>query len=186
MCTLTSVIWTPGNRRCSLAFMLHTVSSIFVILKFKRAYLKFSVYGRKQTDIHTHTRVQWSHASVGLAQARPNKCIQCQQWGLIWTASGSKTDQIEDNLTTEQTSLRTCVLGAVTATICNIFPPPLSIPSSLSHCLTLFPFSLFHPIPLDHSLSLRLSSSPQKFEAAGPIIIQPTHAKMSYELQHVV
>ena len=55
-----------------------TPSSIFVILKFKRAHLKFSVYGRKQTDrqtdIHTHTRVQCSHASVGLAQAHPNYC----------------------------------------------------------------------------------------------------------------
>ena len=26
----------------------------------------------KQTDRHTHTRAQCSHASVGLAQARPN------------------------------------------------------------------------------------------------------------------
>ena len=150
-----------------------------------RLFKIFGIWPQTDRQTYIHTRVQWSHASVELAQARPNKCIQCQQWGLIWTASGSKTDQIEDNLTTEQTSLHTCVL-AVTATICNIFPPPLSIPSSLSHCLTLFPFSLFHPIPLDHSLSLRLSSSPQKFEAAGPIIIQPTHAKMSYELQHVV
>ena len=37
-----------------------TPSSIFVILKFKHAHLKFSVYGRKQTnrqtDIHTHVR----------------------------------------------------------------------------------------------------------------------------------
>ena len=43
-----------------------------MILKFKRAYLKFLVYGHKQTDIHTHARAQCSHASVGLAQARPN------------------------------------------------------------------------------------------------------------------
>ena len=69
MCTSTSVISTPGNRRCTLAFRLHGTPSsifvrgpIFVILKFKRAHLKFSVYGRKQTDrqtdrhtyIHTH------------------------------------------------------------------------------------------------------------------------------------
>ena len=33
------------------------MSSIFVILKFKRAYLKFSVSGRsKQANIHTHVR----------------------------------------------------------------------------------------------------------------------------------
>ena len=44
-----------------------------LILKFKRAHLKFSVYGRKQTDIHAHARAQCSHASVGLAQARPNQ-----------------------------------------------------------------------------------------------------------------
>ena len=68
MCTSTSVISTPGNRCCTLAFRLHTPTSIFVILKFKRAHLKFLVYGRKQTDrqtdrhtyihtyIHTHVR----------------------------------------------------------------------------------------------------------------------------------
>ena len=36
---------------------------------------KFMVSGRsKQTNKHTHTRAQCSHASVGLAQARPNHC----------------------------------------------------------------------------------------------------------------
>ena len=50
-------IASPGNQRCTLAFRLHgTLSSIFVILKFKRAHLKFSVYGRKQTDRQTYTR----------------------------------------------------------------------------------------------------------------------------------
>ena len=38
---------------------------------------KFSVYGHKQASKqasrHTHARVQCSHASVGLAQARPNQ-----------------------------------------------------------------------------------------------------------------
>ena len=29
----------------------------------------------RQTDRHTHARVQCSHASVGLAQARPNNRI---------------------------------------------------------------------------------------------------------------
>ena len=28
-----------------------------------------------QTDIHTHARAQCSHASVGLAQARPNNSL---------------------------------------------------------------------------------------------------------------
>ena len=61
MCTSTSVISTPGNQRCTLAFRLHSTPSsifvrdpIFVILKFKCAHLKFLVYGRKQTNIHTH------------------------------------------------------------------------------------------------------------------------------------
>ena len=36
--------------------------------------LKFMVYGCKQASKHTHARVQCSHASVGLTQARPNYC----------------------------------------------------------------------------------------------------------------
>ena len=41
---------------------------------FECTHLKFTVSGQsKQTSIDTHTRVQCSHASVGLAQARPNK-----------------------------------------------------------------------------------------------------------------
>ena len=46
---------TPGNRRCILAIALHDhppatkcISSIFIILKFKRAYLKFPVSGRSK------------------------------------------------------------------------------------------------------------------------------------------
>ena len=36
----------------------------------------FTVSGRsKQASKHTHARVQWIHASVGLAQARPNKLL---------------------------------------------------------------------------------------------------------------
>ena len=38
---------------------------------------KFSVYGHKQASKqasrHTHAHAQYSHASMGLAQARPNK-----------------------------------------------------------------------------------------------------------------
>ena len=37
--------------------------------------LNFTVYGRKQTDIHTRNFRKYSHASVGLAQARPNENI---------------------------------------------------------------------------------------------------------------
>ena len=36
----------------------------------------FTVYGRKQASKHTHARTQsGSHASVGLAQAHPNNCL---------------------------------------------------------------------------------------------------------------
>ena len=58
------------NRRCTLAFRLHTPSSMFVILKFKRAHLKFTVYGRKQTSIHTHVHnaVMLVWGSLRLAQ----------------------------------------------------------------------------------------------------------------------
>ena len=51
------------------------MSSTFVILKLNRAYLKFTVYCRKQTDRHTHTLPQCCHTSVGLAQARPSYII---------------------------------------------------------------------------------------------------------------
>ena len=36
-------------------------------------YSKWSVQTNQQTNKHTHTRAQCSHASVGLAQARPNE-----------------------------------------------------------------------------------------------------------------
>ena len=39
--------------------------------KCELTYGKWSVETSKQASKHTHTRVQWSHASVGLAQARP-------------------------------------------------------------------------------------------------------------------
>ena len=42
----------------------------------------------KQTDRHTHTRAQCSHASVGLAQARPNKhhCTAMEVLTLGWAS----------------------------------------------------------------------------------------------------
>ena len=40
---------------------------------FKYAHLKFTVCGRSiDSPTYTHMRAQCSHASVGLAQARPN------------------------------------------------------------------------------------------------------------------
>ena len=45
-------------------------------------YGKWSVQASKQTSKHTHARAQCSHASVGLAQARPNNHTQFQDfWG---------------------------------------------------------------------------------------------------------
>ena len=40
--------------------------------KYFNAYLKFTVYGRKQARTYVNTLPQCSPASVGLAQARPN------------------------------------------------------------------------------------------------------------------
>ena len=38
---------------------------------------KFTIYGHNQASRHTHPHAQCSHASVGLAQARPNYHIIC-------------------------------------------------------------------------------------------------------------
>ena len=52
------------------------------LLKFKRGHLKFLVSGRsKQASKRTLAYAQWSHASVGLAQAHPNKSLS-----YIWTS----------------------------------------------------------------------------------------------------
>ena len=73
------------RRRCALAVALHQRDSGLGISHaqklrtlglheiFKCSHLKFTVYGRKHTDIHTHNFRKCSYASVGLAQARPNK-----------------------------------------------------------------------------------------------------------------
>ena len=48
--------------------------------------LKFTVCGwSKQTSIHMHTCAQCSHASVWLAQARPNKWKMYDAFMCIWT-----------------------------------------------------------------------------------------------------
>ena len=56
---------------------------------FECAYFKFTVYGRKQASKHTHARAQCSHASVGLAQVRPNNSflrmvLHIQGWFCIY------------------------------------------------------------------------------------------------------
>ena len=62
----TSVISAPGHQRCNLhdsgsspsptRLLSACMSSVFVILKFNHAHLKFTVYGHKQANIHTHVR----------------------------------------------------------------------------------------------------------------------------------
>ena len=77
MCTSTSVISTPGNRCCTLDFRLHTELNLRNIKIQTRSFKIFGIRPQtdRQTDIHTHARAQCSHASVGLAQARPNERI---------------------------------------------------------------------------------------------------------------
>ena len=66
--------------------MLHDVDHREI---FECAHLKFMVSGRskqasKQASIDTHMRAQCSHASVGLAQVRPNYPLsQCTVKGLV-------------------------------------------------------------------------------------------------------
>ena len=82
---------SPSRRTCSLAVALHNrshglgLAEVHVSMDmtcnhreiFECAHLKFTVSGRykqtnQQASIDTHTLPQCSHASVGLAQARPN------------------------------------------------------------------------------------------------------------------
>ena len=60
----TSVVFASGPRYCTQQLLNVDLREIF-----EYAHLKFTVSGRSK---HTHTRAQCSHASVGLAQARPN------------------------------------------------------------------------------------------------------------------
>ena len=56
-----------------LTAVLHMLHDIDLREIFEYAHLKFMVSGRpKQASKHTHTCAQYSPASVGLAQARPN------------------------------------------------------------------------------------------------------------------
>ena len=57
----TSVVSALGHRRCTLGHRpAECMSSIFVILKFTRTHLKFTVYSHnqasKQANMHTHMR----------------------------------------------------------------------------------------------------------------------------------
>ena len=64
-----------GNSQLN---MLH-VHEIDLREIFECTHLKFTVYGRKQANkqAYTRARAQCSHASVGLAQARPNYARIC-------------------------------------------------------------------------------------------------------------
>ena len=61
---------SPTRQRAGPAWNHPWTFSLHEI--FTCVHLKFTVYGRKQTDRHTHNFRNCSHASVGLAQARPN------------------------------------------------------------------------------------------------------------------
>ena len=65
--------------KLSRTFDLHEI--------FKCGHLKFTVYGHKQADIHTHNFRKCSHATVGLAQARPN-------YGQTWVSPVSRKPNI--------------------------------------------------------------------------------------------
>ena len=60
-----------GCRRCTLAIALHEVQEDVQFLENIYAHLKFTVYGRKQTNRHTHApcnAVQLVWGSLRLAQ----------------------------------------------------------------------------------------------------------------------
>ena len=65
-----------GCQHCTLAVAQHchpSARECSIFGKYLNAYLKFTVYGRKQAQWYTHISVQCSPASVGLAHARPNQ-----------------------------------------------------------------------------------------------------------------
>ena len=78
----TSVVFASGPQYCTLTVTFHWPHMVHVNLReiFECAHLKFTVSGQsKQASIHT--RAQCSHASVGLAQSRPNNFLSLHR---IW------------------------------------------------------------------------------------------------------
>ena len=72
-CSLAEALSYRSRRNLSLVLSVHVARVQNRIRSFN---FKYSVYGR---SYRTYTRVsQCSHASVGLAQARPNKVISIQ------------------------------------------------------------------------------------------------------------
>ena len=70
--------WLNLSRLLRLAVAQHCHPSAqgrSIFRKYLSTLLKFSVCGRKHIRTYTHTSVQCSSASVGLAQACPNYCM---------------------------------------------------------------------------------------------------------------
>ena len=77
------------------------------LLKFKRGHLKFLVSGRsKQASKRTLAYAQWSHASVGLAQAHPNKSLSN-----IWTSCISTVTLVVEHVEVACLLLSTLTIG---------------------------------------------------------------------------
>ena len=78
-----------SRRPCSLGCLAVALTLVLTAENhreiFECAHLKFTVSGRsKQTNKHTHTSAQCSHASVGLTQARPNNSnIALDSWAFL-------------------------------------------------------------------------------------------------------
>ena len=74
MCASTSFVFALGPRYCTLTVaMLHVdLREIFDSIRSFKIYGKWSIQASKQASKHRYTRAQCSHASVGLAEARPN------------------------------------------------------------------------------------------------------------------
>ena len=74
----TSALQSPTLHSDNQTFTCFTMTDDIGLREiFEHAHLKFTVSGlSKQASKHTHACAQWSHASVGLAQARPNNCTE--------------------------------------------------------------------------------------------------------------
>ena len=105
MCASTSVVSAPGHQRCSLhdsgnslsptRLLSGCMSLVFVILKFNRANLKCTVYGRKQArkqaNIHTHVR-NAVPLVLGLVRLAPITCLLSLALLLVLLCTHNNTD----------------------------------------------------------------------------------------------
>ena len=73
-----SLVRDPSCQLALSKFWASACANLKYMCSFVSVQFKFPVYGHTQTDIHTYTRAsQCNYASVGLAQARPNKMTLC-------------------------------------------------------------------------------------------------------------